>query len=921
MTDARPNEELTEATATGLRWITLTRLVMEVVVFASMVVLARLIPPAAFGVFALAFIVQELAINVPGEGVGSALVQRRSIERAHLQAGMALSLLFGAALALGALALAFVLVRPLFGDEAAGLVAVTTPWFLLGAVLALPIAVLRRRLDFRRLALLDLTGAAVRVVVSVVLAAGFGLDAYALALGGLAGIAVMVPVALLFAPVPLPRWNARAVRDLLPYGVPAALACFSWTGFRNGDYAIIGAKLGAAQAGFYWRGFQLGVEYQRKISTVVAQVAFPVLARTVDAEAMFELRRRMVRLLTVALFPLLTGLVLLAPVLIPWVFGPAWEPAVLPTQILAGAGAATVVIDTVGSVLMAAGRARALLGYGVAHFVVYVGVVLVVAGRGLTAVCIAAVSVHLVFMVVAYAVLLQGRAERTLPFLWGDVAAAGVSCVAFVGAALPVSAALAHSGVHPAVDILLVGSVGMTAYLAALRIGFPDAWRDLAALVEAHPPAAAAPRGTAPARTTARGAALMTAYGTATRGARQLTRVLRRDGAQVLAGRMLQAGADRLLAGARPFEVAVRRADLEAPVAAARVPSPASNSEQLVINWVANPPDESGGLMTMSRLIHQLEQRGHLCRLYIRYGGERRDLERDRLRARERFPHMRAEVHDVDDGMLPADAVFATSWPTAYAVRAANPGAVPFYLVQDFEPSFYPAGSRAALAEETYRFGFHGITAGRWLASKLPRDYGMTCDAFDLGVDLDCYRLENHGPRSGVVFYARPTTERRGYELGMLALDRFAELHPEIEIHLVGQEIRWRRPSFAFTSHGYLPAPELAALYNRCAAGLVLSLTNISLLPAELLATGCVPVMNDAENTRSSFDNPYTTFAPAHPDLLARALGDAVTRSGAPGFRADAAASVGPLSWELVGEAVEAGIRRGLMLSVQELAA
>ena len=84
---------------------------------------------------------------------------------------------------------------------------------------------------------------------------------------------------------------------------------------------------------------------------------------------MFALRRRMVRLLTVVVFAPLTCLVLLAPVLIPWLFGPAWEPAVLPTQILAGAGAATVVIDAVGTVLMAAGRSRAMLGYGVAHFV------------------------------------------------------------------------------------------------------------------------------------------------------------------------------------------------------------------------------------------------------------------------------------------------------------------------------------------------------------------------------------------------------------------------------------------------------------------------------------------------------------------------------------------------------------------------
>ena len=45
-----------------------------------MVVLARLIPPAAFGMFAVVLIVQELALTLPMEGIGGALVQRRGIE-------------------------------------------------------------------------------------------------------------------------------------------------------------------------------------------------------------------------------------------------------------------------------------------------------------------------------------------------------------------------------------------------------------------------------------------------------------------------------------------------------------------------------------------------------------------------------------------------------------------------------------------------------------------------------------------------------------------------------------------------------------------------------------------------------------------------------------------------------------------------
>src|SRR4051794_34320318 len=93
--DARSNSDLQETTASALPWIAMTRISVELLLIGSMVVLARLIPPSAFGVFALALIVQELAVVVPGEGIGATLVQRREVERRHLQAGMALSLIVG----------------------------------------------------------------------------------------------------------------------------------------------------------------------------------------------------------------------------------------------------------------------------------------------------------------------------------------------------------------------------------------------------------------------------------------------------------------------------------------------------------------------------------------------------------------------------------------------------------------------------------------------------------------------------------------------------------------------------------------------------------------------------------------------------------------------------------------------------------
>ena len=113
-----------------------------------------------------------------------------------------------------------------------------------------------------------------------------------------------------------------------------------------------------------------------------------------------------------------------------------------------------------------------------------------------------------------------------------------------------------------------------------------------------------------------------------------------------------------------------------------------------------------------------------------------------------------------------------------------------FYLVQDFEPSFYPAGSESLLAEATYRFGFHGVTAGRWLSELLRRDYGMPADHFDFGRDLT-YALDRAvgaEQRTGVCFYSRPRRRAGPTSSPSMALDLFAKRHPEVDIHIYGCE-------------------------------------------------------------------------------------------------------------------------------------
>lgn len=332
------------------------------------------------------------------------------------------------------------------------------------------------------------------------------------------------------------------------------------------------------------------------------------------------------------------------------------------------------------------------------------------------------------------------------------------------------------------------------------------------------------------------------------------------------------------------------------------VPEPV-NKDKYTFNWVMSPPGEgSGGHQNLFRFIRYLEQAGHECRIYLYSTHDKRSVAEIRQVLRVSYPETKASIEWPSGEMLPADGIFATGWETAYPVFNSTLTAQRFYFVQDFEPYFYPVGSEYILAENTYRFGFYGITAGGFLAKKLHDEFGMETDNFNFGSDSKVYRHTNKLARKEVVFYARPVTSRRAFELGVMALDIFHRLHPEYVINLVGWDVSNYELPFPYVNLKTLPLEELSDVYNRCAVALVMSLTNMSLLPLELLACGTIPVVNDGPNNRLVSDNPYIAFSPAIPKALADKMSSIVTQTDLLEYSLKASQSVSNASWDDAGQ-------------------
>ena len=346
--------------------------------------------------------------------------------------------------------------------------------------------------------------------------------------------------------------------------------------------------------------------------------------------------------------------------------------------------------------------------------------------------------------------------------------------------------------------------------------------------------------------------------------------------------------------------------DLSRPVNNSWV-APDVRKQSLTISWLMPPPGKgSGGHMTLFRFIKYFEDTGHTCRIYFHNPSKGSTVSAVRTMMGDGFPDVKAEMSwlQQDEEIEPCDILFATSWQTAYTVHKSAVKAKKFYFVQDFEPYFYPTGSHSVLAENTYKLGLRGITAGGWLAKRLSDEYGMTTTAFDFGSDSTTYRYENTSDRKEIVYYARPTTPRRAFELGIVILDIFHKMHPEYTINFIGWDVSEYNIPFPHNNLGILGHDELNDVYNRCAASLVMSLTNMSLLPLELLSSGCIPVVNDGDNNRLVSNNPYIEYAHNDPLSMAQALSKTVTRANLPSYAKEASDSVQSCSWDESGALV-----------------
>lgn len=326
----------------------------------------------------------------------------------------------------------------------------------------------------------------------------------------------------------------------------------------------------------------------------------------------------------------------------------------------------------------------------------------------------------------------------------------------------------------------------------------------------------------------------------------------------------------------------------------------------------------AGGHMTIFRIVRWLESFGHQVTLWIQNPSVHKTPKDAFNDINEHFQPVRAKVRFLpkDVSAMTGDAIIATDRWTAYPVRAMAKFRRRFYFVQDHESEFYPSGADSLLTEQTYRFGFDCLCAGEWLTHMMIEKYGLWAHKWDLAYDPTVYNTEGTETRKPghIAFYARHATARRAVELGMLAFDVLAERGIDFHVDFYGTNLGDMKVPYAYTSHGILAADELGSLYRSCELGLVMSATNYSLVPREMIACGLPVVELDVDSTRAVFADTPVTLVEPDPYRMADALEALLSdQARCKDLSAKGLESVKKFCWETSARSVEAGLQNRMI--------
>lgn len=468
----------------GFRWVGLSQVAVQVFRVLSVLVLTRLLEPREFGLVALATVVTGLFERVLGDtGTTTAVIRHK-----RLTQGLASSVLFWN-LGIGLVTSGFFIaaggpIASLLGDgSVANLVRVLGLLALINATSYIQLAILRRSLQFSKVAIINLINAVVTGLATI----GFAIadfDEWSIVWGTLAGsVAANLTTWVISDWRPslyFSRADANEIRNFSAY--MSARSLFGYLSLA-GDRFVVGRFIGATELGFYGLANRLLRYPIQTTAQTYREVVSPSLAKIQDDKhAMLATYRRTVGGIAFVMFPICFVVAALGDPLVRVVLGTKWVPTIELIVPVALAGALQTINPTTGSLYTSQGRADLLFRWSVGSSIVMMICYAIGAFWGTQGVAWSYFIGIAALTYPAFAIplrLIDATPRQALEPIVGPTLAAAVAA----GAAAILRFTLADQGSSSLVQLVAGGALAVVIYgaysLVARPLGFVDLLRVL----------------------------------------------------------------------------------------------------------------------------------------------------------------------------------------------------------------------------------------------------------------------------------------------------------------------------------------------------------------------------------------------------------------------------------------------------------
>jgi PST family polysaccharide transporter len=452
----------------GIPWTFLTLAGSRLVQILGMVVLARLLVPADFGLVALALTISIFLGLVASLGLGGVFVVEQDLDDREKGTYLTMFLVMGAAFAVVMAALAPLAARVFDEPQLDDVVlALSVMVFFSGGLNWFYEALFQRELEFRGRFVAQMVQALTYSGVGITLAA-LGAGVWSLVTGQIVGAAAYAVALLTLAPYRVrPAFDRAAAARGISEGRGFLVQTVTGFAAQNVDILVVGRVLGAARVGYYSLAVRVTELPNWVIAESVAKVTFPGFARMrhrgEDVTPAFLSALKLVAFATCPLGIVLSGA---AEPIVLVVFGDKWAPMIGPLAVLGIWGAVKPVRNTIAWLLNSVGH-QAVLGRVSLVLLVTLAPTVYVAARagGITDVAWVVLAESVV-ATLALAWFARSRAGVAFARQWSALAVVAFACpVAWVACRLVAEAA------SDLVGLLALGlpiAAGLAAYLAVV---------------------------------------------------------------------------------------------------------------------------------------------------------------------------------------------------------------------------------------------------------------------------------------------------------------------------------------------------------------------------------------------------------------------------------------------------------------------